>query len=188
MRDVVVVYEDQGAPRKEFGLHKLVVRSVYERLVKPPPYFRIANAIVGVPRRGNGNVLKDVKNAEVFTSAGEAMVAVFDRDQAQLLLKTRAACFTSLRAAIHQQSPIPLPVFLDRNIETLIAAIRDAGHLSLPPSVFTDALNKSLDARDRVFIATAGEDAHLQGLRQTVLTQVPSFGYLVTKLVGLVGP
>lgn len=182
---VAIFYEDSGMPRQQFGLHRLVVRAVYEKKASSDAYFEFDRRLHGVPQNGNSKVITACKGANYFTNRGYGTFAVLDKDQAPRLLGTAATCHAGLRAATIAAGVLPATtvIFLDRNTESVLCAIQASGLLEIEQSVFQKAItSKDLTSRDIILCKASGDlDLH-KTIRRHIFRDVPSFEYLIDKI------
>jgi len=190
-RGVTVLYEDQAqGDIKHYGPHELVMQCVCDRLRVDRWKLK---TLRGVPRNGNGNLYKDcTREPPKLGRDGGFVVAVYDfdrvREMKQLSLHAMA-CKSETRDALLKKCPWRdrlVVVFLDRNIETVIEAICDCDPgLSTPEQRTRALVKKDLNARDIILGAASAPTPAGLALRNRVFERVPSFGYLVDKLVAI---
>jgi hypothetical protein len=168
---VTVLWEDQrGGLVKGFGPDDLL-RACVSDVLGPLP----AAAIKSAPKKGIGNLLRDLKkDVSRLTNSGPVFV-VIDRDRIKDHLPScQSDCMQALRAAIRDGISGSYDiVFLIDNLENLVSACSLA--LGLGPLKH----KPNPDARDRIFSKVAwGSQDH----RESVKKLCPSFERLVTRV------
>lgn len=181
-----VLYEDRRSLQKGFGLHDLVVACVADLLHKSP-WREIEKEFEAVPLKGNGNVLRAVRDETEWRTRGRALVAFVDRDQVKRLSKDadgrldHESCGRVLAEQFRNGKPATV-VLLDGNVETIVRAAGEA--LKRPEGKIEEAVKtKDRTLRDSILIEAA--DASDPGVRQAILGQVPSLQRLVRILAKL---
>ena len=180
--NVVVLYEDSRAPDRKFAFHDLVVRAVLDRRGdSEATSWTYAGRVKADPRNGNGNVLREFENRdrlESLLSRGR-VVAVFDSDKIMKLVPVGvAACKSSVTAWLSERAAVANSVkvvLLERNLETIVAAIQEADRHLVSDDEFRRAAGKDRIARDTILRKAASRSDVRQALRDSV----PSFAYLV---------
>lgn len=182
-RPVVILYEDQGGQRKEFGLHNLVIAMVNDLLDNDFEQLRSGPLKDARPSNGNTKLLrmlKDQKKLERMMGSGRHVIAVFDADKPPFSEQERKA----LEAANNDLLRIWL---LDRNLETVIEAVAEC-EPSLPEELVRSATRqKDHAARDRILNRMAYE-RHRRDVRKCVMDKVPSLHQLCSLVVSLIRP
>lgn len=146
MPSVVVLYEDKS-PGRCFGVHKLLVSCIHDRLGGARSDMKAA--IDGRPLKGNTRVLTACRDElEILTRGGTPLVAVLDDDKirARVGLEAFATEPEVLRRIAEQYGSSPLLTvgLLKDNAETLVADANRAG-----VDVRSDKLDKALGKRGR---------------------------------------
>lgn len=185
---VAVLYEDKRGPRKRFGFHRFICQCVLDRL----PGFAInvyqaENLVTPIVCKGNGNVFEKCKEGlERLANRYRRVIAVYDQDKLPELLKlTGPQCRNTLREKLAEEcqprESLEI-VFINKNLESVIEAIRDSGLASfVDANVFAEALNKQMDARDRLFIKCATQST--KEVREKLLELLPDVKRLIAKIV-----
>jgi hypothetical protein len=177
---IIILYEDSnGAGEvRDYAPNRLLLSCIADRLSLP--LADLARLIEPRPRKSNTKVLADLEHAEDITQGQCALVLVLDSDRIRepLGLPSGASPEEVIRG-LQARSTDPLrthPTLLDRNLESLIAAV-GACDPSLARERLERALRKDRLARDMVLRAAAS--AANRHVRECVLRSVPSFGKLV---------
>ena len=119
------------------------------------------------------------------------VVAVYDHDRANRVVNLPGdACMTRLREALAkgcEPAELLRVVFVNRNTESLLLALRDGGLVTgVTDESWRLAIDqKNLNDRDVILLAasrTAGAPA-----RADLVQRVPSFGYLIARVVRALG-
>jgi hypothetical protein len=177
---VVILYEDQAGPRKEFGLHNLVTSMVNDQLGNS--FWRLRKEALGDgrPSKGNTKLLKKLADPKELTrmmGGGRPVIAVFDADEPPFT-EQELAEYRSTNSLLHI-------VLLDRNLETIIRAAADC-EPELPSSLVTSAVrHKDHNARDRILNQIA-IDEHRRDVRRCIGDKVPSLRSLCELVTTLV--
>jgi hypothetical protein len=177
---VTVLYEDSRAPAGAFSFHDPFVLTIVARRLGIEPHSsedrRLRSEVVARPCRGAGNVLQDASDDRL----GPHRIAVFDRDRVgELLPGSRVSCIRGTKTEIARQlGPEADVVLLDRNLETVLQAIRETGRLKLDDEFHRAINGKKRDARESV-LRQASRDATLQ---DEVVARVASLDYLVGRI------
>lgn len=171
-----ILYEDSDiAP-----FHRLICACVDDACGTP---WTAANVVEGVSRRGVNKVLESCAD-ERFFADGATVFALLDADDIRraLALPGNAAPAT-VDAALTAKCKAARGFLLDRNLETVIAAIGDCASIS--SATLERALAKTMVDRDGVL----GKATHASpAVRRCVLDKVPSLEKLVTALCAIVCP
>jgi hypothetical protein len=170
---VTVLWEDQrGGQVKDFGPDLLLRACVADDLQVPRDavHWRLDS----VPKKGNGNVVRALREDGGRLARSGPVCAVLDRDKVLLLWSREqrpANCKTGIRAAIARDAlGEPKVVLLEDNVETLIRAACVAVASPSPAS------KSSPLERDRILSRLAwGSEEDRRKLRASV----SSFDYLV---------
>lgn len=185
MPGVTILYEDSAGERAEFALHDLVVRCVADRLDRDPRALR--SALHGIPKKGNANVRRACRQDLVrLARDGRAVIAVYDNDRIRRMTNLpsdacKAQVSTCLKSDCDPSTQLRV-VLLVENTETILLALRDLGVLQGREAMFVEAIDrKVLASRDILFKDAVWRTTPEQ--RERLLEAVPSFGYLVSKLV-----
>jgi hypothetical protein len=187
MPPIVILYEDaavRGGQVKDYGPHLLVRQCVADRLGKQLWELRQLDAN---PRNGASNIRLDCKqNPPAIGRAGGRVFAVYDFDQIHQEVKlSSSACKEQLKEVLKKecawQDRLTI-VFLERNIETVVEAVCSCASGRIPEDQRLKAIkHKRLNARDLILKRVLGPSD--RALREAVLHEVPSFAYLVDKVV-----
>jgi hypothetical protein len=150
---ITVLWEDQrGGIMKGFGPHELLVSCVADEL--RCQRHLVTTYIVPAPRKGNGNVIRTLK-----------------QDLSKLSRSGPASCLSGIRAAVSVSAPGDYElILLDENVETLVTACCGAIGSIAPVA------KPSPDERDRLLGRAAWAAANVRG---RVRRDVPSFNRLV---------
>lgn len=187
-----VLYEDQRGPTNEFGLHRLVVACVWDRVTIARPElqrFELEKLLKDArPLKGSGNLLTACRrDAQLISHKGQPLFAVFDNDEVRRLLRLPAdAEETVVAQKILEGSTAPERVrvhLLRENMESVVTAVRECAP-SLTPEAVANALAKSLSDRDIVLRAVAREERRV--VRDCVLQRVPSLARMIDDLARVV--
>lgn len=174
-----VLYEDNaGAQPQNFGPHALLLACLADRVGRPVRSLK--GQVVGVPKKGNGNVKRALeRDAEDLANRGP-LFAVFDDDQVRRCYGLeKDACRPAVLAAIKGDPPKSVEVILiEENIESLIAACRQV--LGRLPS----SQKPKPAERDEILqeVARGSRDR-----RHAVLQRCPTFTRLVEKVLPSLG-
>lgn len=172
---VTILYEDQNSPANQFGPHELLKRCVKKKLdVKN--YSKLGT-LVPIPKKGDGNLKKTLKQDGARLSNSGPLIAVFDMDKVRRCYNLDTnACKTMILNKIYLDSELSRQqltvVLLDRNLESLLDCICQLLGQSSPTK-------KDLNRRDIICsdMQMAGDDK-LNSLQSLM----PSFGRLVEKV------
>jgi hypothetical protein len=191
MRPITILYEDSAADGqvKEYGPHMVVKQCVADRLHKSPWELK---TLEGMPRNGASNIIKDCRRVPPQIGRdGRLVVAVYDADKIHREVNNiqpeaklpAGACKRDmkpvLRAACAWQERLEI-VFLEENIETVLEAV--CACAAVPAELRRLAVErKQRNERDIVLRKILAPND--RALRDAVLQQVPSLGYLVDKVV-----
>jgi len=187
--NVAILYEDSRGPDRSFTFHDLVVRAVADRKGLPEEaVWALSKRVKAMPRKGNGNVLAEIRDPErlgrlLTRSPGYFVVAVFDRDKSAELAKSGTlTCVAGVTGALlHgvRASASVKVVLLDRNLETVVAAVRSADPNRIDGEELRMAtLRKNRSSRDLIFSKAASS----RRIRDALRVSVPSFAYLVDQI------
>ncbi|HYO67524.1 MAG TPA: hypothetical protein VEU33_15720 [Archangium sp.] len=179
-KPVVILYEDQGGPRKEFGLHNLVVAMVNDLLAND--FWRLRSEALkdGRPSKGNTKLLqklKQRKELERMMGGGRHVIAVFDADRPPFTEQE----FKEYREA----NELLHVVLLDRNMETVILAVAECEPSLASELVRSATQQKDHSARDSILNRIAYE-THRHAIRDCVKSKVPSLSQLCELVAALV--
>jgi hypothetical protein len=177
-RVATVFYEDRLATSKPdlFGPHVLMRACVADRLGRSPWDSELKSLLEPNPRKGNGNVMKQLELNGVGLLGYGPVLALLDRDRMHTLLGLAGGC---CRGAILETMRRTVPdaveiVLLDANVETLLDACQRAfGEPVLSAKPSPEGCDGILRKA-----AAAGDVA----VRADVLGRVPSFKRLVDKV------
>lgn len=181
--ELAVLWEDQrSADMKGFGPHELLLSSVADDLCidldrHSEQRIFLKNAVLCVPKKGNGSLLAALKKDLQRLPA--RVVAVIDRDKAHKLWKDvlpPPSCMQGLREQFGRSAPGAYDlVFLIENTEHLLDAVLESlgqARLDSKPSP---------DERDRIL----GRASWAAGsVRNSVRKHCPSFDRLVKIVAG----
>lgn len=167
---VTVLWEDQlGERPKNFGPQNLLIACVRDLF----PEVR-EHQVHSLPLKGNGNVLRELKNnLEKLRNHGP-VIAVFDRDKAHELCSPPAhACRTITARGLRALAPGQYDlVFLEQNMESLLDAVSKALNRPLP--------EKKLRPLERDGILNQAVWSYSSDVRAKIQQECLSFGRLVT--------
>jgi len=191
MRPMTILYEDQAdGPIQNFGPHIFVVQCICDRVGGAVWDFK--DRIHPVPLKGNSNVRESCKSHS-FKAAkdGRAVFAVYDSDQIRGLPGLAAAiCKTQIKDILLGECPWRKQlkiVLLEKNIESVIDAICECDKTIVQEETWINATKrKRLNARDLILKNAAFQRD--RAFRDAVLVKVPSFCYLIDKLVAVYNP
>jgi len=189
---VTVLWEDQrGVQAKGFGPHELLLSCLVDRCAdssnqadRSRLHEKLRRHVLSVPKKGNGNVLRELTGRLQKLSKGGPIVAVLDRDRIADLWRGRkdvrvpdGMCHHKVQ--IKNDAPGDYEViFLVENVETLTTALLQARGPARSGK-------PTPDERDRILGgATWGDPQRRKGL----LEQVPSFARLVSKVAERISP
>ncbi|MCC6785538.1 MAG: hypothetical protein IT457_21985 [Planctomycetes bacterium] len=176
MTRLVVLYEDARAAAGRFGPHELLLGCVADELGRRLHDLR--KEIVAIPMNGVAKLLAALTDAERWQRVaprGAPLLALIDsdriRDHVPPEIREHAGVEAWIRARFSEPARLTV-ILLDRNLETVIAAIRDCGEAEV--QLVESALRKDLNARDRL-LGKLGADSDRRALRDCVRGAVPSF-------------
>jgi hypothetical protein len=179
---VTVLWEDQRATMsKGFGPHELLLSCLEDDSVGTREVLK--NAVIPLPKKGNGNVLKELRSNGARLVGLGPLVAVFDRDQAHALWgKTPAVpdCMSGIKERLAKDAPGPYEViFLIENTESLLHAVVEALR------ELSQASKPNPDQRDRLL----GRAAWGSPEQRTEIRRLcPSFDRLVLRVAQVLRP
>ena len=187
---MTILYEDQlDGDLRGYGPHALVTQCLadrrgFERWVLKP-------RLDSLPRKGNGNVLRDCRQNFRRLSSRGPVFAVYDDDKIRELIKLpHQACKTQVTAYLRKDCAAAeslVIVLLERNLETVIETIFAIEPNIRPEEVRVRAIEqKNLTDRDTIFKAAAAPDK--RRLRDDLLERMPSLRRLVEKIDEALGP
>jgi hypothetical protein len=177
---IVILYEDQRGPTKDFGLHKLVEACVFD--VIHGERHLLGRALEGRPMKGDSQLLKSCReDVADISPGGHPVFAVFDNDKVRRLLKLpREADEETVVQAIKKGATAPdqlAIVLIEKNMESVVEAA-GACDPSLGAGILDDALRKkNLAARDIVLKEPA--KGGKRSVRDCILDKVPSLKRLI---------
>ncbi len=124
-----VLYEDRRDGSSPFGLHRLVVRCVCDKLLSD--VWEVEASLRDIPKGGNGKVFDACRNdLGRLTRDGSHVIAVYDMDKAHNACRpplTAPCCIRRLAEALScgcvQASKLSV-VLINRNLETLLSSIQ----------------------------------------------------------------
>lgn len=183
-----VLYEDSMLPGAggQYPMHDLVMRMVEDEINGLT--WKLRPLVGGVPRKGVGNVIKDVKDTSLFAGSGLLCLLV-DRDQITAHLKLKfAASDDEITKALEERSDAKDKLrtfFLLPNLEGLLKALQACEPSLLPASV-ASALDKKLTDRDIVLVELG--KAARRSVRDCVREAQPGLDALVKALAALIPP
>lgn len=188
---VVILYEDQRGPTKEFGLHNLVTACVSDLLGKTLQDHTFRQLLDGRPMKGVDKVLRSCRS-EVprLAPQGQTVFVLVDDDQVRRRLRgegiSESAPASDVVQAIKARSSKPDQlevVLLEKNLETVLEAAGECDK-DLSQPLLVDALRKAPAARDRILntVAWRGDRA----ARDCILGRVPSLRRFVQALADVV--
>lgn len=188
IRPVMILYEDKSADGslKEYGPHLLVRQCVADALGVD---WWMLKHLVGNPRGGSGNVRNDCRRSPPQIGRdGRLVVAVYDDDRIRREVQLPAnACKAQVKSLLREEcawNERLIIVFLEKNIETVIDAIRGCAPTLVDDETWKLALErKNRNARDAVLGFAANPSQSM--LREQLLQRVPSLAYLIHKLAAV---
>ena len=181
-----VLYEDTmlPSPGGNYPMHDFVMRLVEDDI--DGQTWRLHKLVDKNPRKGIGNVIRDVTRTSLLAGAGHLFLLV-DRDRvAEHLNLPGNASEADIVAELHARSDAAnklSPYFLEPNIEGLVRAIQECDPTFLPDSV-RRALQKKLNDRNIVFNAT--KRATRRSLRDCVRKAQPGLVALAVAIAELI--
>ncbi|HSO00830.1 MAG TPA: hypothetical protein VLS89_21210 [Candidatus Nanopelagicales bacterium] len=187
---VTVLYEDSAADGslKEYGPHLLVRQCVADRLGVESWTLR---QLEGMPRRGASKLRNDCRRIPPQVGRdGRVIVAVYDADKIHRDVQLPAtACKAQMKEILAAECAWRerlVIVFLEKNLETVLSAIRACSSQLVAEETWQRAVSrKDRNARD-IILKEAARPPN-RPLRELVLQRVPSLGYLVGKLSAALG-
>jgi len=185
MLRVTILYEDSiGVGIKEFGPHNLVTQCIADQLGRSA--WELRKHVFAETKNGVDKLLAALRrDMENYASRVSRVFAVVDGDDVREHLKLKpSACRTLIVTKIKAcPSPHLLDVvLLERNIETVLSALRTLSPSLVPGPDWTLAIEKKkLMKRDLILNRVAMNPAHIE-LRARLLEAVPSFARLVTRV------
>ncbi len=187
-----VLYEDTMLPSPDgsYPLHDFVMRLVEDQINGHT--WKLHKQVLKNPRRGIGNIIRDVRETAFFAGAGELYLLV-DRDViAKRLHLPSTAADPQVVAALRATSDAPAklhPYFLYPNLEGLLRAIQTCNP-NLLPQTMASALTKNLNDRDLV-LREARKAAYVS-LRSCISTAQPGIvalaGALAVRIQARISP
>ena len=186
MRQVSILYEDSVANGnvKNYGPHVFVQQCVGDRLGKKRWELKTLEAM---PKNGVSNVRVECRRIPPkIARDGRLVVAVYDADKIRREVELPiTACKVEVKKVLKNECSWQdrlCIVLLDRNIETVVEAVRACEPTLVPDEIWEQAIKrKNLNERD--IILTHAASPPKEALREQVLVKVPSLAYLVHKLV-----
>lgn len=179
MTRILILYEDSRAAKGPFGPHEFLLGCVADESGRS--VYEVRALAKASPVRGAGNLLKALKHIDDLNRsvAGAHVLAIADSDRIRKHFSAAGPETTNLEIAERIRADSSAPdrltvVLLERNLETVIEAIRGCdAEGSLDHALIQDALDKDLNARDRL-LARVGRDPGRQQVRACVRQRVPS--------------
>jgi hypothetical protein len=176
---IVILYEDQRGPTKEFGLHKLIEACVFD--IVDGQRHLLVRALAGRQSKGDAKLLRVCReDVGDISPKGHPVVALFDNDRVRRLLAMPreaqgATVIEKIKAGCC--APAQLSVFLlEQNMESVVEAAGQCDP-SISRAILGEALRKNLAARDVVLREACKGDK--QGVRDCILGRVPSLRPLI---------
>lgn len=173
---VWVLWEDQRAPSRDFGPHRLLLSCLADDVEERLEHWLLDKLVRPIPKKGNSSVLKALK--EDLEKLQGLTCAVFDRDKAHLLwgkAHEPARCRTAILAKIKGDASGEYEVILlEDNVETLF----DVCQQVLGEAPRKKGEKPSRDERDACLRRAAGRPE----ARRKVRHEVPSFDRLVKRV------
>ncbi len=172
---ITVLYEDESAPNSnKFGPHTLLLKCIEDDVGKDDK--EIGWHIISKPKKGNGNVKKELtSNYKKLSDAG-GLCAVFDYDKVH-------ECFSigknECKSSVQEKNRTATncnnftTIFLVENTETLLNACCEAVGIPHPLS------KPNPEERDKICHKVAFSE---KSIRDKVRELMPSFDYLVLKI------
>jgi len=185
---VTILYEDEREPNaKGYGPHALIKQYLADRM-GVDPWTISDEELLGIPKRGNGNVRKACqKDLAKLAASGGTVVAVYDADQAHVLAQLPSgACKSQLIRGLKDGCDPEeklVVVLLHRNLETVLTTLR-----ACVPSLVIDATwdkaiqGKKLSERDQILVAASKPTEATRAIRGKLCEQMPSLAYLIDKI------
>jgi hypothetical protein len=188
MRQVCVLYEDERAPQKGFGLHELAKACVRDHF-EHQPREDIDEALKDCrPLGGDTKVLKKFReDVDTIAADGRPVVAVFDNDRIRRLLKLPAKATDArvIEELLKDTSSERLHVILlNRNMESVIKAAHECD-----PSIDKERVDLAIKQKDRLerdAILARLTGAQFRAVRDCIREKLPSFQELVDLLCELI--
>ena len=188
---VTLLYEDARGQISGFGLHRLIVASVWDKVGGGAERFLLEKALEPRCMKGVERIIAVCRDdLENIARDGRQVAAIVDEDVIREKLNAPASASVPevadrLRARCPASVREQLAVFIiQRNTETVLRATRDCineqGLDLLEAGLVDRALRKELLARDQVLNRAAQQTHSL--VRQCILTKVPSLSALITWL------
>lgn len=178
---LVILYEDQRGPTKDFGLHKLIEACVFN-LVNGQRHL-LVRALEGRQSKGDSKLLRVCRDdIGDISPKGHPVVALFDSDRVRQLLKLRREAEASVvieKIKEGCRAPAQLHVFLlEENMESVVEAAGGCNP-SISRAMLAEALQKKPAARDVVLKEACRLEK--QGVRDCILGKVPSLRPLIER-------
>lgn len=186
---LTILYEDCRGQLLNFGLHKLVMACVFDRLNGEAHL--LYGAVRDYQAKGDANLLrKCCHDVEEIAPDGHPVVAVFDNDRIRRLLGLPTTTSDAdVKAAIKSRktSAGSMEVaLLKENTESLLRSAQHCGVDISADLVERAVERKELNARDVIFGRVANPEK--RALRDCVLEKNDSLGELVRCLSSLLMP
>jgi hypothetical protein len=182
--EVLVLYEDSRAARGVFGPHEFFLGCVADDRVTS--VHALARRASSCPLRGISKLLAALKQLDGFDNlveGGGPILAVVDEDRVREHIPESTA-WSAVQVAQHLVATSSDPsrlmvVLLERNLESLIEAIRQCGEREL--ELIEAALRKELNGRDTL-LGKVGHDPGRRLIRDCVRRTMPSVESVVVRL------
>lgn len=191
MAGVQILYEDQasGSPN-EYGPHKLVCWLVWDRLQSAGEdiaFFEVRRLVRGNPKKGVDKVLAACREElETFAAGGTFVIALLDNDRVREHVGLpKDACISKTTARCREGSEPAgrlRVVLLEDKMETVLASVLTT--IGEPPF----AGKPTPAERDIKLARVCGSGDDRKGHRAVLVRKVPSLGYLVDKIHGVLRP
>ena len=173
---ITVLYEDQCAQPRNFGLHNLVLASLAPDQPTVPLH-NLRHQVVGIPKKGDNKLKRDLEQDLARLCNRGPVVAVFDNDKIRRLLNLdKQACKRDVLNALErcfEAGGNAAIVLLEQNAEDLLRASCQVLNREYPGKKPTPP------ERDRILNqAAGGSSGDLDRIRQAM----PSFDRLIRKI------
>jgi hypothetical protein len=185
----LIMYEDQQAPIREFGLHKFVMSCAYDTV--NGAWQMLELAVEGRPLKGNSKLLKCLKDDfPRLAYNGRHVIVVFDNDKVRTLLGLPSTSSDSevvkcVREHCNRDESALTVILIHQNTESILQASGECAikhGREFDSDQLSEAVNKkALIARD-AFLARFSA-AQFKDVRTCVLEKLPSLASLVSRLI-----
>ena len=169
---ISVFYEDQlaGAKPNNYGPHALLLACVADQCQENR--WALHLKVIAIPKKGDSKLRAALRDDAGLIAQGGRVFALFDLDRVRNCyeLAPNACKRTVLDAIAAEATGAPAIVLLEQHMETVVEACCAASNRPLPTAKPSPA------ERDSILHGIAAGD---RGMRDAVLTSVPSFDRLV---------